>query len=302
MTDPAETPAAVHRLTDIVTEEVSIVDRAANQRTFLVVKGADMKTGQAVVADGKGGHTVVKDTPVAPPPAVPPTAPATGGPSSEPVLRLSPEAKAELVKRFVAAETRLAQLKALVSGATEVAGLVEVPNDIATKVAELLTGLAQGETEKAGVAKGLPQFSTARMGQLQAAYDALGAVIGSVAKPALDPAPDSVAASDAAVADGVAKALVIFEGKLAKGLDAIASVVAKHGEAIEKQSTRVQAVESTRATPRSAAPEGARESVDKSDDEDATDGKGWPTDMADPDRHDVTKVDPAVRFTAPARG
>lgn len=36
----ADGESGVHRLRDIVVEEVSLVDRAANKRRFLVVKGA----------------------------------------------------------------------------------------------------------------------------------------------------------------------------------------------------------------------------------------------------------------------
>jgi hypothetical protein len=46
----------VHELTDIVVEEVSLVDRAANKRKFLVVKrSSEMST--ELQADGKGGFT-----------------------------------------------------------------------------------------------------------------------------------------------------------------------------------------------------------------------------------------------------
>lgn len=319
----------VYRLTDIDTEEVSIVDRAANQRKFLIVKGANMaKAGAAVSSDGKGGHTATsKDAPATPPapaapaaapapaapaaqapaaapPAAPAAAPAAGGPAAEPKLQLSPEAKAELVKRFTAAAERLAALKAMLDGAAEVPGLVEVPAEIATKVAELLTGIAQGEVEKgAPVAKGLPQFSSARTAQLQAAYDALGAVLGSVAKPVPAPAADPAAepAGEPAVDAEVAKAFASLEAKVAAGLEKIAGVVAKQGEAIAKQAGIVEAVQKgSRPTPRSGAPEGARESVEK-DDDDADAPGGWPADMSDPDKHDVSKVDPSLRFTVKPR-
>lgn len=46
-----------HRLTDIVTEEVSLVDRAANKRKFLVAK-ADGETSM-LIPDGRGGFTRV---------------------------------------------------------------------------------------------------------------------------------------------------------------------------------------------------------------------------------------------------
>ena len=59
----------VHRLTDMVTEEVSLVDRAANRRKFLIVKsekGRPMPHGAQVVAGPNGLTTGA----AAPPPAV----------------------------------------------------------------------------------------------------------------------------------------------------------------------------------------------------------------------------------------
>ena len=54
---------AVYRLTDMVTEEVSLVDRAANKRKFLVVKNDAAKGSEmskALAPDGKGGLTAAK--------------------------------------------------------------------------------------------------------------------------------------------------------------------------------------------------------------------------------------------------
>lgn len=321
--------ATIYRLSDIDTEEVSIVDAAANRRKFLVVKGANTmsKAGAPVVSDGKGGHTVAKETPAqpstgqpgaeTPPAAAPQAAPETapqGGPTTEPKLTLAPEAKAELLKRFAAATERLAALKALIDSAEEVPGLVEVPEEIASKVAELLTGIAQGEVQKnegeqgatnvlESVAKGLPQFSTARVSQLQAAYDALGTVLGSIApaptEPETPPSTEAPPAEAGDVAKAVAAALLPMEEKIAKGLEKIAAIVAQHDAAIQKQAGRVEAVEKAgRPTPRSGAPEGARETVGKDDGGEYDDGGAWPSDMADPDKHDVNKVDPSVRFTS----
>jgi hypothetical protein len=70
VTDEANAKAAikddeadgVHRLRDIVVEEVSLVDRAANKRRFLVVKRsedmADDSASTELLPDGRGGLTV----------------------------------------------------------------------------------------------------------------------------------------------------------------------------------------------------------------------------------------------------
>ena len=126
-------------------------------------------------------------------------------------------------------------------------------------------------------------------------------MLGSVAKPLPDvtPTPDAGAPTDEEVAKAVSKALAPFEAKLAVGLEKIAQVVAKHGDAIAKQGARVEQVEKARPTPRSGNPEGDVETVNKGDDDIET--GAWPADMSDPDKHDVKKVDPALRFTATTR-
>jgi hypothetical protein len=65
-------PTTLFRLTDILTKEVSLVDRAANKRTFLLVKRDDMPT--EIKPNAAGGFDTV--TPPAAAPAASPTAPA----------------------------------------------------------------------------------------------------------------------------------------------------------------------------------------------------------------------------------
>ena len=65
---PAAQPSvdAVHRLHDMVTEEVSLVDRPANKRKFLVVKnekGTNMPAGAEVVAGANGQLTAAGQAP-----------------------------------------------------------------------------------------------------------------------------------------------------------------------------------------------------------------------------------------------
>lgn len=56
----AAEPTEVNRLHDMLVEEVSLVDAAANKRKFLVVK-RNGATLHEVTPDGKGGYTVRKD-------------------------------------------------------------------------------------------------------------------------------------------------------------------------------------------------------------------------------------------------
>lgn len=74
-------PSRIYRLSDMEVEEVSMVDRAANKKKFLVVKrDGDQMTTQ-VHPDGKGGFTTAGDTTKA---GAPPVPPAAGAPGKKP--------------------------------------------------------------------------------------------------------------------------------------------------------------------------------------------------------------------------
>jgi hypothetical protein len=326
----AGTGQQVHRLKDIDVEEVSIVDRAANARKFLVVKSdgggseADMaKAGAPVSSDGKGGHTVSKETPTPPAEGTPPSATGTAAPEpapaatppvpqmQEPKLQLSPEAKGELAKRITAAKGRLADLEKMLGDAEEVAGLVEVPAAVVTKVSEILVGLAEGETVEKGaspavVLKGLPQFSSARVGQLQAARDALDVLLGAVAPKPAEAAPaapgaeppgevDVQATVEGIVEKAVSKAFAPLDEKLAKGLLGITAALEQHGTTIAKQAARVDALDRGRGGSQAAPDAGDRTETAKAGEDD--DGEAWPLDLAAPDKHAVEKAPKDVRFT-----
>jgi uncharacterized coiled-coil protein SlyX len=321
----------VYRLTDIEVDEVSIVDRAANQKKFVMVKSAT--AGAPVVPDGAGGLTTEGDVDKAvwttayinnlpdssflyiepggtktdgktepkslrhfpvrdangnvdlphlrnalariPQSNVPQAAkdkataeaqrmlaaankadpqvdrgtePPTGneppGPQTEPTIRLSPEAKAELTERLATASKRLGAISKVVEGAETVAGLVEIPADLIMKIGELLTGIEQGALAKAeAVAKGLPQFSSSRVGALTAARDALNDLLGQVApKPAEEP-PAAQPPALPQFGEEFEKRLSALEGQIAKAIGGLTTIVAKQGEAITKQAQRVESID-----------------------------------------------------------
>jgi hypothetical protein len=73
-------PSTVHRLSDMETEEVSLVDRAANKRKFLIVKAEGVPMPQEVTARPDGTFTAGAPAPAAPPAAaVAPTATTKAG-------------------------------------------------------------------------------------------------------------------------------------------------------------------------------------------------------------------------------
>lgn len=62
MTSTTQGPASVHRLIDMVVEEVSLVDRAANKHRFLLVKRDDMHDAPQDSAPAKGASPTTSDT------------------------------------------------------------------------------------------------------------------------------------------------------------------------------------------------------------------------------------------------
>jgi hypothetical protein len=200
------------------------------------------------------------------------------GPQAEPQLRLSPEAKAELNKRLALATERIAAIGKMIATAQETQGVVEIPSELIAKIGELLTGIEQGDVSKAeAVAKGLPQFSSSRIGALTAARDALDNLLGQVVKP--EPAPEPAPAPEPPPGiDGaeVGKRLVALEAKIEKALGGLTTIVARQSEAIQKQSQRVDSLD------RGVVPSNGSEStpvtvpVVKED-------NAWPMDMASPD-------------------
>lgn len=126
------TPAIVHRLHDMVTEEVSLVDRPANKRPFLVVKneGMNMPHGAEVVA-GPNGALTAKPTALTPP------APAQTTKASLSLTKVAQDALANVIADCLAAMT---DAQKMVEGAT----LVETEEEMdAGDVADTLMTCAE---------------------------------------------------------------------------------------------------------------------------------------------------------------
>lgn len=62
MTSTTQGPASVHRLIDMVVEEVSLVDRAANKHRFLLVKRDDMHDAPQDTSQAEGANSAASDT------------------------------------------------------------------------------------------------------------------------------------------------------------------------------------------------------------------------------------------------
>lgn len=107
--------SAVNRLTDIKVKEVSLVDRAANKRQFLVTKRDGSGMSKKLVADGRGGYIEVEKSDAAPAPAAAPaaTAPVTAPAETAPAPAPAPAAataeteKADTIAKMGAVAERL---------------------------------------------------------------------------------------------------------------------------------------------------------------------------------------------------
>ena len=147
MSNSAENPKQVFRLTDMSVEEVSVVDRAANRRKFLLVKReGDMAIGAEVKTNADGTLTA------APPPANTPSA-ADAAPAETAAKGISPEAKQAFSTVVEGALEGLAKAKQLLSsgGSTEgvLDAVVKVADDLADSVFAFL-GI-EGDGSNAGL-------------------------------------------------------------------------------------------------------------------------------------------------------
>lgn len=293
---------AKNRLTDMLTIAVGIVDRAANERTFLVVKRDDMDKSKTNKADGD-----------APPPTTPPAeeGAAATAPPAEPAaksIKLPAAAKQALVDGFMAIFQQLAPVAELINGAevddaapipAEIVQAIEDAADALDELAERTMPAAPVEqsagadaatatpppaddepTEPAAkaVMKAGRRIAKGRLEQLQGAHELHGKaheLMGSLLKDltmggarvgATPPAAAAKPADDETVAKAVevavAKALTPVIGPLAEALRTLQST-----DAVERMRKAVGAANAQRdeATPPSPKPKTVT----------------WPLDMAE---------------------
>lgn len=307
----------VYRLSDIEVEEVSIVDRAANKRQFLVMKRSDAMTKKAteVKPDGKGNHTVTKDAPPGAPatppagaaPAPAPAAPAAPGASTPATPVLSPEAKAELLKRVDMAMTRLAAIKATLDGAMVQEGTTDIPPEVVSAFGDLLHGIAEGDPSEAPAA-GAPTPAAAPATKSVTAAITKGRKREGLLRTAAASLQSVLAALDATPADPVAPADVPAPAPTTEGvpapevtkseLETVTKAVAKLETSVAVALTKILGVvESQKAAIAKAADEkpldrgvgggnGVREDVTKKDGGEGT-SVSWPLDMNNPGQGDL---------------
>ncbi len=269
-------PTDIYRLTDIEVQEVSVVDRAANKRKFLVVKSEEnsaMPKSIEVKPDGKGNLEIAKDDPATPPaPGAPPSTDAPAAPPpAEVVIRMSPGAQAEMVKRCDGAIEKLNALKALVSKAQTEDGITEIPQEVVDAVGGIVHLLSEGEDDAAApapeappappaddslaksvaksfsieITKGRKQISMVREAKLRAAAGALSDILAELAPPAdVTVEPSNVDAMVEVTEKTITKSMLSYETKLAKSMDGLLKVVKNQNEAIAKQAARIEQISS----------------------------------------------------------
>jgi uncharacterized protein YoxC len=249
----------------MLVEEVSVVDRAANKRRFVLVKREDDMAKDAttpVVSDGKGGLTVAPTTPAAAP-AVAPAAETIA--KGEPAAPVAPAA-----------------------------ATTPAPAAPAAPVAPAVAPSAE-DVQKAG-----SKMKKERLERLRNAVDSLGALVKELS--AEEPQPSAGAAQATATAtvkrDGEPAAddagLEESVIKLAKSVSGLAAIVTKQQEKLEAQ-TATLAEQTTilsklggTVTPSNAAPD----PIVKRDPAPAA--YPWPRDMA----KDATTGEGSISFAS----
>jgi len=248
----------VHRLVDMVVEEVSLVDRAANKHRFLVVKrDAPMNTPKQPETDDEEQDG--EDTP------------AKGKKKKKPTTR-----KAEASEVVTAASAVLERLTEAVEAlgeasdaeATELcAELCEELSEAASALAELAGVDAPSDEANKSVSVG---ETVAKVRELLAGVTSMLAVAKE--DPAAEPAaPPPPAASPAP------------EARVTEQLEAVASSLRTLTDAVKEQGQRLGRLEKGVALPNSrSAPERAEKRADQE--------VGWPLDLNRPlDRESVDK-------------
>jgi division protein CdvB (Snf7/Vps24/ESCRT-III family) len=260
MTDQASKADGVHRLIDMVVEEVSLVDRAANKHRFLIVKRDN------AMDDDKTDNTT-------------PTAP-------------SPAAKFDDGTALGAALTALESLTGLVEllgslGAdTADEKLAELAQELRTVAEQLLvrTAYEDDATDVEARAKATPETTAkpvepatfaANVTAAKQALARLGELAKKVPAAKTEPKPEPAPAAKAD-APNVAESLA----KLADSFRTLSDTV-------KEQQQRLGRVEKQFGLPNSAAP---AERVSKATVEDV----GWPLDLNKP--KDRESVDKAISF------
>jgi hypothetical protein len=252
--------AGVHRLVDMVVEEVSLVDRAANKHRFLVVKrDAPMKA-----------KTDPKTDDGANPDAQPPEG------AKKP--KKKPAKKADTAEAIATATGILERLTSAVEMLGEATGddadqiLIELASELSEAAADIAAaaGVAEDEEEEGTAAKSASVAET--VGKVRALLGEVSAMLGK--------AKESEAEAEPPAAEHPAPAT---DAHVSKQLENVASSLRSLTDAVKEQGQRLARVEKGTGLPNSRThderPPPREEDV------------GWPLDLNRPlDRESVDKA------------
>ncbi|TAJ75043.1 MAG: hypothetical protein EPO42_14390 [Gallionellaceae bacterium] len=297
----------VHRLTEIVVEEVSMVDRAANKRKFLVVKRSD-EMGAELTPDGKGGFTAATPaTQQTKAGACPPA-----GDKKKPAMKaleLPPGAKQMMGPLLEKAAERLKALADEVSSSKdaevpEEGGIPPIPEEFWSELVSICDSLAQLDTmypkapaapeegepppaegepapaemqmaAKALVAKFGAKMSKERLSRFEQALSVLGSILQELRPQAGEAAaPSEMQMSAKGPARKEAPAPQAND-ELKKGLEKMATMLTSVVGTVKKQSDELAAIKKSRGQGNGLTIEGGpsrRETQEVS----------WPLDMNSP--------------------
>lgn len=268
-THEADDDRRVHELVDIIAEEVSDVDRAANRRTYLVVKRSedmddDDTLGPELVEDDDGNLTMFEkaedddegddddDDEDAPAPR---RARASGTAAKKQAIELPAGVKPALLRALAEVLERLTAVVAAIKDAKETDERMErpMPDSVARELKGMQDQLAKLlDRYPARVSKAGAKLANKRRAQLQSVIELLQKLLEEVS-PADAGAPSSIAASPVAKSDaGAVAELGGLFASLADGVRALTAKVKTQDAEIArlKKSTGLPAsreVESTRA-------------------------------------------------------
>lgn len=183
--EQAEEPQ-LFRLTDIVTREVSVVDRAANQRKFLLVKrSGDMANKKREVQVGKDGELESKPEPNGTEAQPGGDKGDNGGAETQPAMRLAKADKEKLEQAVAKGLEVLGAVKERLAKAEEPAEGEEPSEqaEVVSSLTEAVSAMADaipGEEATEAVEKAGRKMASARLRQFEAAYKLLGKLLGEV--------------------------------------------------------------------------------------------------------------------------
>jgi hypothetical protein len=263
MTDPSSDPHAgdgVHRLVDMVVEEVSLVDRAANKHRFLIVKRDDAMDDSTL--------TEVTTTVVA------------GSPDASEAEGVEIDDDSPLGAAVAALEslTDMVELLSALGGEATDPRLAMLAEQLATASTQLLgrIGISTEEDESEPVAARAPEAATPEPKTLQANLASAKAAVQRLASRRAKPVEPKVdKGAEAPSPEGAA---------VAKSLASLSESFRALSDTVKQQQQRLGRMEKQFGLPNSAAP---AEQVSKA----APEEVGWPLDLNKPmDRENVDKA------------